>query len=96
MVQSGTQSPADRSGTLTAGGTAQDIVAANKNRQWLLFQNVSNEDMWLNFGAVAVAGQPSIKIVAGGSYENPPHFCPTGRISVIGATTGKAFTCKEA
>ena len=38
----------------------------------------------------------SILLAAGKSWENPPHFCPTGLVSVIAATTGHAFTCKEA
>lgn len=89
-------STTDRSGTITAGGTAQQAAAANTSRRWLFFQNVSDEVMWIDFGAEAVADQPSIKVAAGSAYENPPHFCPTGAVSVIGATTGKAFTCKEA
>lgn len=87
--------PVDRSGTITSGGAAQTAAAANTTRSYLLIQNVSDTDMWVNFGVTAVANQPSILIVAGGSYENPPHWCPTGLISVIGATTGKAFTIKE-
>jgi len=86
----------DRSGTITSGGSAQTIAAANASRKYLLFQNNSDIDMWINFGVTAVANQPSIKIVAGGYYENPAHFCPSGLVSVIGATTGKTFTCKEA
>jgi len=84
-----------KSGSITSGGAAQTAAAANPSRSYLLIQNVSDTDMWVDFGATAVADQPSIKIVAGGSYENPPHWCPTGLISVIGATTGKTFTIKE-
>ncbi len=86
----------DRSGAITSGGTAQQVAAANASRRYFLFQNNSDTDCWINFGVTAVASQPSIKIVAGGSYENPPHFCPTGLISVIGGTTGKTFTAEEA
>lgn len=88
--------PTDGSGTITLGGTAQQVFAANVNRRYFVFQNNSDIDYWINWGVAAVASQPSIQIVAGGSYENPPHFCPTGTISVIGATTGKPFTAKEA
>lgn len=88
--------PTDRSGTIASGGVAQQVAAANAARRWFLFQNNSDTDCWINFGVTAVANQPSIKIVAGQSYENPPQFCPVGLISVIGATTGKTFTCKEA
>ncbi len=85
----------DRSGTITAGGASQQVAAANPSRRYLVFQNHSDTDMWLNFGAAANAGQPSVKISAnGGAYE--PLVAPLGTINVIGATTGKAFTCKEA
>lgn len=88
--------PVDRSGTIATGGQAQTVANVNANRRWLLFQNVSDTDMWVNFSAAAVAGQSSILLKAnGGSYENPPQFCPTGLVSVMCATTGKAFVIKE-
>ena len=59
-----------------------------------MFQNHSDEDQWLNYGVAAVAGQPSIKVAAGQAYT--PAFVDTRAVNVIGATTGKAFTCKEA
>lgn len=89
----------DGSGTITAGGTAQDVFDENKGRQYLLIQNVSDEDLWINFGIDAVASQPSIKIVANGSAEwseAGTGVVPTALMSIIGATTGKAFTAKEA
>lgn len=85
----------DRSGTIAAGGTAQQVMAANTTRKYLFYQNNSDTDQWINWGVVAVANEPSIKIVAGASYENPAHFCPSGLISVFCATTGKTFTSKE-
>lgn len=95
-----TQSPSvgtltDRSGTITAGGTAQTVAAALATRKYFFFQNLSDTAMYINFGVVAVGDQPSILIAAGASYENPPHFCPVGLISLMCATTGKKFVCKE-
>jgi hypothetical protein len=86
----------DRSGTITAGGTAQQAAAANPARRYLVLQNVSDTVMWYNFGATAVANQPSFSLAAAARVEWSGQFIPTGLISVIGATTGKAFTCKEA
>lgn len=83
----------DRSDTIDTGGTAQQVAAANASRRYLLFQNHSDTDMWINFGTDAVASQPSIKIAAGVAYT--PTFVDTRAISVICATMGKAFTCKE-
>lgn len=86
----------DRSGTITAGGTAQTAAAANLARRYLVLQNVSDTIMWYNFGATAVANQPSFSLPAGARVEWSGQFIPTGAISVIGGTTGRAFTCKEA
>ena len=85
----------DRSGTITAGGAAQWAVpSSNLSRRYFVFQNHSDTDMWINENIAAVATQPSIKVAAGGYYE--PLVPPVGKISVFCATTGKAFTCKEA
>lgn len=87
----------DRSGSVATGGTAQQVAAANPGRRYLLIQNVSDTAMWVNFGAVAVATQPSFLIAAsGGSLVFEGSFVPTGLVSVFGATTGKAYTIKEA
>lgn len=85
----------DRSGTITAGGTAQQVMAANAARQYLLYQNTSDTDQWINFGVVAVAASPSIKIAPSGSFEMERSFVSTQYVSVFCATTGKAFTAKE-
>lgn len=82
----------DNSGSITLGATAQTVAAANARRSYFFFLNISDTDMWLNFGATAVADQPSIKILAGGFYE--PLVVPLNLVSVICATTGKKFVCK--
>lgn len=89
----------DGSGTISSGGTAQEVFARNDGRQYLLIQNHSDEDLWVNFAIDAEADQPSIKVYAnGGSLEFGHHTgaVPTAAVSVFGATTGKAFTAKEA
>lgn len=88
------QTYVDRSGALNADATSQVIAPANAQRTYFLFQNVSDIDMWINFGTAAVADKPSIKVLAGGNYE--PLVPPLGTVNVIGATAGKKFVCKEA
>jgi hypothetical protein len=86
----------DRSGTITTGGTAQTVMAANPDRKYLIFQNNSTGDLWINFDTVtAVIGQPSLKIPAGGGYSLESSFVSTQAMTVIGATTAQAFSCKE-
>jgi hypothetical protein len=87
----------NRSGSITTGATAQAVCAANAKRRFLLFQNISAEDMWINFdGTTAVADQPSILLPTKTSMIWDGPFVPNGAISVIAATTGSKFVCKEA
>jgi len=86
---------ADKSGTIAAGGTAQTLAAANTSRRGFWVQNNSTGDLWINTLATAIVGQPSLVITSGSLYESPVNGCPTGLISIIGATTGQAFTARE-
>jgi hypothetical protein len=85
----------DRSGTITAGGTAQTLAAANAARSTFFFQNNSSGALWINFTATAVQSQPSIQVSAGSSFSMDGRFVSTEAISVIGATTAQAWTAKE-
>jgi hypothetical protein len=87
--------PTDRSGAITSGGTSQTLAAALSTRVYIEIQNISDETMYINFGAAATTDSNSFKIIAGGSYVNPQQFCPTGTITIIGATTGEKFIAKE-
>lgn len=87
--------PTDRSGTVTSGGTAQVLMAANPGRRGFWFQNVSAGDLWINEIGTAAAAKPSFKVPAGSLYENPPNGVPAGAISVFGATTAQAFSARE-
>lgn len=84
-----------RSGTITAGGTAQDIADSNENRSGFWMQNLGSSAIWFNFGVTAVASQPSFRLDPGAFYETPPNGCPTGRVSIICATTGQQFSARE-
>lgn len=86
----------DRSGTITTGGTAQQAMAANASRKYLLIQNISDTVMWFNFTTTAVADSPSHYLAAnGGSFVQESSFVSTEAISIICATTGKKWTAKE-
>lgn len=79
---------------ITAGGTAQELFAANAARKSFEFQNQSDSAMWLDFGATAAADAPSLYVGVGGFYVPP--VVPTTAISVFCATTGKKFYAKQA
>jgi hypothetical protein len=86
----------DKSGTITLGGTAQVLMAANLSRKGWLVQNNSAGTLWINeIGGTAVQTQPSISIAAGSLYTSPTPGASNAAISIIGATTGQAFTARE-
>ncbi len=93
----------DRSGTVTAGGTAQTVMSTNPTRKYFFFMNLSNSVMWLNWNGVAAADSPSIPIAAassdgatdGGVYAFESEFCPQNSLSLFCATTAEKFICKE-
>ena len=93
----------DRSGSITLGGSAQQIAAANAARRYLLIQNISTTALWVNIGATAVQDQPSITLQAcaaagdgsGGVLTFEGSFVPTALVSIIGPTTGAKFVAKE-
>lgn len=86
----------NRSGTITAGGTAQQLAAVLVTRRYLFIQNIDpGEDLWFNFTTTAVVGQPSIKLSPGAAFVMEGSFVSTELVSVIAATTGHAFVAKE-
>lgn len=86
----------DRSTTIAAGGTAQDVYTADQTpKNGFEFFNNSDTVMYLDFGTAATTTK-GIPVPAGGSYYLPGAggVVPSGRLSVLCATTGKTFVCK--
>lgn len=92
IVDQGT-STATAVNTITTGGTAQTLFAANTARRGIVVQNQSTGDLYI--GNPAALNQTSLKIPAGGYYETPITFSGTALIQIIGATTGQAFYARE-
>lgn len=87
----------DHSSTITAGGSSQEVMTDNVHRRYLFVQNVSSGRLWVNFaGTAAVQGQPSILLEPGDSLVMESSFVVVDDVTIIGATTGQAFTAKEA
>ena len=85
----------NRSGTVTTGGTAQQLMPSNTSRKGFSVQNLSTGDLWFNSLGTAAASQPSMKLVSGAYFETPAGYGATGGISIFGATTGQAFSARE-
>jgi hypothetical protein len=85
---------ADRSGTITAGGTAQVVLPAWSGRHGCMIQNQSAGSLWVSETATAIAGPPSVLIPVGQQF-----LCmspASGQAySIIGATTAQAFVARE-
>jgi len=91
----GDYSLTDRSGTITSGGTAQSLAAANSSRHGFWIQNNSTGDIWISPNTTAVASEPSLWLPSGAYYEFPSNGVPSTAISIYGATTGQTFTARE-
>ncbi len=88
----------ERGSTITTGGAAQQVMAQNLNRKYLLFQNVSTNNMWIRFGVGnASNSQPSLLILPNGSYEmnGVAAVGNTDRLSGWGTATADPFSCVD-
>ncbi|KQM60049.1 MULTISPECIES: hypothetical protein [unclassified Sphingomonas] len=82
----------DRSGTIAAGGAAQQLAPANPNRKVLTGQNLSSGDLWVNdLGVPAGPSAPSRRVPPGATFK--ANYA--GAVSIWGATTGQAFAADE-
>ena len=101
VVVAGSSSPVTTStetnisGTITTGGAAQNAAAANTARIGFWIRNNSVSSLWISTLATAVQSQPSLEIKTGEMYETPPTLNPKGAISIIGSTTGQAWSGRE-
>lgn len=92
---SGEGSEADRGGSITTGGSAQQLAPVNLTRRGFSFQNQSASDLRISFLNAATLDYHSLLVIAGAYFETTILFCGTGAISVIGATTGQTFYARD-
>lgn len=89
----------DGSGTITTGGTSQEVLPAQTGRKFLLIQNptTASEALWLNFtDAAAVDAAGSVSLAPGGAMSFEGDFVPQNSVNVTATTTGHKFTVKVA
>lgn len=80
-------------GTTTAT-TSTQVVAGNIGRRALIFQNQSDTDMFIKFGAAASASGDSLKILAGGNLILD-EIVDTRVLNVYCASSSKVWVCWE-
>jgi hypothetical protein len=85
------------SGTLTLGGTSQQIAGISLGRRSLTIQNVSDDTLWYSFGRAAVQGAGSYKLEAGELHAYGPdqRTLIQQTINVIGPTTTQGWTADD-
>lgn len=85
----------DRSGSITAGGTAQTAMAENTGRdRGFIYNPNASGSLWANLlgGTAAANAAGSIEIVPGQLLP----FDTCNAVSVVHASTGAKFTAGEA
>lgn len=85
----------NRSGTITTGGTAQQLAPENLTRTNLVIQNRSSLALEVREDGTAAAAAGSWQIPAGALLAFTDGDAPQGAISIWGSQTGQAFTAKE-
>lgn len=79
----------------TAGSVSAQILASNASRKYLLIQNSSNNNMWINFTTAATSASPSIRIAGGETFVMEGNFISTEAINAIRQSSDVSFTGKE-
>lgn len=87
-------SGADRSGSITAANTGQQVAAANTSRRAMAIQNTSSGDLFVNEvgGSAGAAGSAgTYTLPAGATFT----VKTTNAVSIRGATVGQTYTATE-
>lgn len=87
----------DGSGTITTGGTAQNLFSARiMENGFSVYNPDPTNDLWISDTTTALAnGSGSIRVPAnGGWFETPPTYGPAGVVSIVGGVTGQKFTAR--
>lgn len=79
--------------SITAGGTAQSVFAANALRRGLQIQNTSDTGMYIRYDGTSATTITSMYLAPGVGIDFAA--CPVGAVSIICATTGKTFFASE-
>lgn len=87
----------DGSGTVTTGGTPQQVFDARPGRVYLFCQNPvgATGTLFVNAPGVAGATNGSYELAPGGTVTFSGSFVPQGPVSVMHASAGARFICKQ-
>lgn len=109
VVGAANVTPYDCSGTITAGGTSQNLfpstVQLSKIRGWMVMNvDTTSEGLCINFTATSAAAatcsstgyyfmQPATATASGGSYSSQLGFGINNNPKIVAATTSHKYSC---
>jgi hypothetical protein len=91
FVQAGQLGLTTSTGTIATANTSVVAAATNASRRYLLVQNVSATEIYVNFSAAAVNPTSGFRLGSNESWEAPSHAVPTTTVNIVGATVGQRF-----
>lgn len=77
--------------SITTGGAAQQVFAQNSSRHYFIFSNTSDTAMYLRFSDTDASVTVGIPVAAASTLLLTGSSCPTNKITVFCASTGKTF-----
>jgi hypothetical protein len=80
--------------TTTAAAGTQSVMPANDSRTYLVFQNISDTLMRIDFGQTATEDE-GIQVQPGGSVTFNAAWVPSQEVFVRCSSTTKKFVAKE-
>ncbi len=89
-----TRTSTDKSGTVASGGSAQTAIAANASRKGWMLSNLSNDILYVRDDGSAASATTGVPLYPGQTINDGGQVS-TSLISVLGATTGDAYSAKE-
>jgi hypothetical protein len=93
MSISGPYNYVDHAGTITSGGSAQEVMAPNSQRKALFVYNESDTDMRVSLGNQTASASVGLLLKAAAYWEPP--VPPSGRVTIYCASSSKAFSAGE-
>lgn len=94
VIAQAQETATDRSGTITATGVSQALMAANANRSGWFVQNNSDTAMTVNELGEDATEDSSITLYPGQTFPPVGYPIPITAISIAG-TIDKAFAARE-
>lgn len=88
---------ADGSGSIASASTSESVFASKSDRKYLIVQNLSDTDMYVNVGAAAGNSAGSMLLPAsGGSIVFEDGYVPTEAVNIWCSASSKDYTAKQA